>query len=106
MHDVLFQREKVCRQYNCTLQPCMFRIAPNEGHKCYYLSVNKIRYSFTRCVKLLDISVKLHQVFDLQYMHQCNQAYTFIQRCCYDIVTSHDKISPALSVLHMKSGKQ
>lgn len=105
MQDVLKQREELCRKQNMTLQPCMFRMTHSEGRVTYYLSVNKVRYHFSRCVKLIDISTKLHQVLDLHYMHQCNQAYTFIQRCL-GVATVHDKISPALSVLLMKCGKQ
>lgn len=105
MQEVLRQREATCFQHKTTLQPCMFKVASGDQQPTYYLSLNKIRYRFATCIKTLDISTKLHQVLDLQYMHQSSQAYTLIQKSCFGIDTVVDRVSPALSVLLEKCSK-
>mgnify|MGYP000336096836 CR=1 FL=1 len=103
MQKELERRKEECENRQTTLQPCMFQVQVSaEGQSTYFSSFNQVFYKFSKCVKILDISTKLHQVLDLKYAHQSNQAYMFVQRCCFNINTKYDKVSPALSVLSKK----
>ena len=91
-------RKKKYANFQLTLQPCMFKIVTSNEFS-YYLVLENLRYEFPTFMKCLDVTFKIHQVFNLQYNKGISNIWLFIQRSLYGIQTIYDTRSPKVSQL-------
>lgn len=85
-----------------TLQPAIYRVQATDEPATYYVVVNRTTYAFRSSLRAVDISIKLHQLYHLEYTRASCQTYLFFQTVLFGIKTKYDKISPALALLTQK----
>lgn len=81
-----------------TVQGYIVRIVQGSRPQ-YYVVIDLIKYFSPTIIGALDLLVKLHLAYNVQYTFECEIFYQFIQKAIFKIDTKSDKPNTQLYVL-------
>ena len=82
-----------------TVQGYIVRVIQGSGPPLYFVVLDLIKYSSPTIIGALDLLVKLHLTYNVNYTFECEIFYQFIQKAFFKIDTKFDKDNTQLNVL-------
>ena len=93
---VVQTRRDSCKKRGITLQPQLFVAGAGGDDNVYVVKIEQLTWVFQKVVRAIDVALKSHFVFDLQYQYETANAFIFLQRQLYKIQLPTDKLGTKL----------
>lgn len=81
------------------LQVYMIAVGKDFNFSSFFVIVDTLKFKFSSLVKAIDISFKIHYVFNIEYSKEAEHVWRFFQKYFFQITHKNDKNTTALLTL-------